>query len=264
MFFDRKTVALAQILAAKEMASRGLERLTEAYHQAQKTALFAGRSRTYHPFADAPEERLPEQREQVQASVHEAIGAMLGGFAQSAEWHLAREFANLDPEARADVVLDGETLLAAAPTPALLALEKQIVHLITGFKALPVLDPAHRWTWDAANGLWQSEVTESQRTRKQARVVTKAEATDKHPAQAEIFHEDVAVGRYEDRLFASKLTATQRRTLVEQAERLLGAVRDAQQRANGGKVAPERRLGPIASYLLKPFVGDASFPVRAE
>lgn len=259
MFFDKPTVAVAQILAAKDWMNKALERLTAAYQLAQKAPLFAGKSRTYEPFVDALEEQLPAVVEPVQLSVHALLAEMLGGFSDASEWHLSREFANL--EARASVEVGGTVLLEDAPVPALLALEKQLVNLAAALKALPTLDPAHRWSWDAQNGYWASELAESLRTRKLPRVLVKAEATDKHPAQVEVYNEDTPVGKYSDQLFASKLTPAQRRTLLGQLERLTVAVKDAQQRANGTRVAPVRRTDALVAYLVAPFADDDTFPV---
>ena len=84
---------------------------------------------------------------------------------------------------RADVVMDGQTLLAQVPVTYLLFLEKQLVDLHTFVKKLPTLDASETWTFDASADCWATEAVQTVKTKKIPRNHVKAEATDNHPAQ---------------------------------------------------------------------------------
>ncbi|MEV0352079.1 hypothetical protein AB0H88_40475 [Nonomuraea sp. NPDC050680] len=85
--------------------------------------------------------------------------------------------------AKADVVVDGETLISGAPVTYLLFLEKQLVDLHTFVSKLPTLDPAETWSFDDNAETWRTEPVKTTRTKKVPRNHVLAEATDKHPAQ---------------------------------------------------------------------------------
>ena len=88
--------------------------------------------------------------------------------------------------------MDGSTLLRDVPVSYLLFLEKQLVDLHTFVKKLPVLDAAESWTIDPSADCWRTEAVRTMRTKKVPRNHVKAEATEKHPAQVEVYYEDVA------------------------------------------------------------------------
>ena len=139
--------------------------------------------------------------------------------------------------ATADIVVDGEqdVLLAAVPVTYLLFLEKQLVNLRTFIDKLPVLDPSVAWSVDPATGDWRSSPVETVRTKKVPRNWVKAEATKEHPAQVEVYHEDVMVGTWETTRLSGALPATRKAVLSDRVSRLLTAVKYARERANSAR-----------------------------
>lgn len=260
--FDRPTAVVAQILAAKDLMSKaGTKAVADAYHLAQKTAMFAGRTRTYTPLRDT-EDTQPPTSEVVQVSVWDIIKQARDGMHDQIEWNLLRDYANMHEASRADVAVGTEVLVVGAPAPALLSLEQRLNEWIAFLEKLPTLEPNQEWTFYKDEGLYKSAITKTLRTKKVPKVISKAKATDKHPEQAEIYMDDITVGTYEDRLIAKKVSPTQQRTLIAQAQRLLAAVRDAQQIANAAKVPVEKRAEPLIKYLLAPLSGNEEFPVN--
>src|SRR4029453_1812160 len=63
-------------------------------------------------------------------------------------------------------------------------------------RSLPVLDPADDGNLDENQGVSKSEPVPTGRTKKVPRAFEKAKATDKHPAQVEVFTEDIPVGTW--------------------------------------------------------------------
>src|SRR5581483_8802586 len=106
------------------------------------------------------------------------------------------------------------------PVTYLLFLEKQLVDLHTFVEKLPTLDPAKQWKFDNASDTWATEPVQTVKTKKVPRNHVKAEATDRHPAQVEVYHEDVLTGRWTTTEFSGAIPATERNALLDRVKKL--------------------------------------------
>jgi hypothetical protein len=134
--------------------------------------------------------------------------------------------------ARADVVVDGAVVLTAVPVTTLLTLEKKLVDYVTLVGKLPVLDPSETWTYSDNSESFQTTPSAKTRSKKVPRNHVKAAATDKHPAQVEVYYEDVVVGDWTTIQFSGAIPEARRRELVEKATKLQAAVKVAREQAN--------------------------------
>ena len=155
-------------------------------------------------------------------------------------------------QARADIVVDGNTLLKDVPATYLIFLEKQLVDLRTFIGNLPQLDPAEEWTFDAAKDCWVTQPSENVKTKKVPRAFVKAEATEKHPAQVETYHEDVPVGTWAMVKMAGAFPAARIRVLSERVDRLLKACKLARETANSVEVSDKKAGDVVLGYLFAP------------
>jgi hypothetical protein len=147
-------------------------------------------------------------------------------------------------------VVDGKALLTGVPVTYLLFLEKQLVDLHTFIKKLPVLDASETWAFDASADCWATEPVQTARTKKIPRNHVKAEATEKHPAQVEVYHEDVVVGYWKTVKFSGALPAKRMNELLERLERLQKAVKFAREEANN-QTAEEQKVGrTVLGYIF--------------
>ena len=78
----------------------------------------------------------------------------------------------------------------------------------------------------------------------------KAEATEKHPAQVEVYYEDVAVGYWTTVKFSGALPAQRVNELLERVEKLQHAVKFAREEANGTEVTDQRVGDAVFGYLF--------------
>jgi hypothetical protein len=196
---------LNQIIAIeKGIKSRSLEELTEAHHALQKPALLSGISRTYRP-RDEEGEQLPPESTRVQIKGEEIIRQTVAIMTKLFDVTATKDWANC--RAKADIVVDGKTVATQVPATYLLFLEKQLVDLHTFVKKLPVLDASESWGFDASADCWATEPTQTLRTKKIPRNHVKAEATEKHPAQVEVYYEDVSIGTWRTVKFSGALPA---------------------------------------------------------
>ena len=216
---------LNQIIAVeKGIKTRALKDLTEAHHALQKPALLSGISRTYRP-KDEDGEQLPPEATRVQVKAEEIIKRTADILVELFDVTATKDYTNC--KTRADVVVDGKVLLAAVPVTYLLFIEKQLVDLHTFIKKLPVLDASEGWTFDPSADCWATEPVQTAKTKKIPRNHVKAEATDKHPAQVDVYHEDVVVGYWKTLKFSGALPAKRVNELVDRVEKLQQAVKFA-------------------------------------
>jgi hypothetical protein len=239
---------LNQIIAVeKGIKSRSQKELTEAHHALQKPALLAGIARAYRP-KDEEGEQLPPEATKVQMKAEEIIRRTADILTELFDVTATKDFTNC--KARADVVVDGKPLLRQVPVTYLLFLEKQLVDLHTFIKKLPVLDASETWAFDPSADCWATEPVQTVKTKKVPRNHVKAEATDKHPAQVEVYHEDIVVGHWKTVKFSGALPAKRINELVDRVERLQQAVKFAREEANNADVEEQKVGRALLSYLF--------------
>lgn len=241
-------VALNKIVAVEKGARTRTEgRITEAYHRAQKGDTFSGVARTYKP-KDDDGDKLPEENQKIVNNSKDVIEL----FAQAQEEFIdviaTKDYGNCD--AVADVVVDGEVLLAGVPVSHLLFLEKRLNEIKAFVGKLPTLSPTEEWEFDENQGVWRSQVTTTTRTQKVPDVQVLYEATDKHPAQVQPFNRDVIVGYWDTVKFSSALPASTVNTFLERANKLQDAVKFAREQANMTEVDQRKVGGKLLSYIF--------------
>ncbi len=239
---------LNQIVAVeKSIKSRSFQELTEAHHALQKPTLLSGISRTYRP-KDEEGEQLPAESTKVQIKADEILEQTSVILSRLFDVTATKDWANCN--ARADVIVDGKTLLSQVPVTYLLFLEKQLVDLLTFVRKLPILDASETWTFDPSADTYATEAVQTVRTKKIPRNHVKAEATEKHPAQVEVYYEDVAVGYWRTIKFSGALPAQRVNELIGRVEKLQQAVKFAREEANNIEVEDQKVGESIFSYLF--------------
>ena len=239
---------LSQIIAIeKGVKSKSYAELTQAHHDVQKQPLLTGLSRTYQP-KDEDGEQLPPESTRVQVKAEDVLRQIATGLTRLFDVTATKDWANC--VARADVVVEGTTLLRDVPVSYLLFLEKQLTDLHTFIKKLPKLDAAESWTFNESADCWSTDPVRTIRTKKVPRNHVKAEATDKHPAQVEVYYEDVAIGYWTQTKFSGALPAQRVNELVERVEKLSQAVKFAREEANTFEVTDQRVGDAVFGYLF--------------
>jgi hypothetical protein len=239
---------LNQILAIeKGTKSKAEQELTRAYHQLQKPDLLAGISKTYQP-KDEEGDQLPPESKRVQMKAEELLRQVSGYIAELFDVTLTKDVANCG--AKADLVVDGQTLLKDVPVTTLLFLEKKLVDIHTFVSKLPTLDPAYDWHYDTAQDCWATEPRQTHRTQKIQRPLVLAPATDKHPAQVQLVTEDVIAGNWTTIGFSGAMQSQRVNQIVARVEKLQAAIKMAREAANSIE-APKQEMGkPIFDYLF--------------
>ncbi len=239
---------LNQIIAVeKGIKSKSYAELTEAHHNVQKQALLSGISRTYQP-KDEEGEQLPPEATRVQLKAEEILRQTTANLTRLFDVTATKDWANC--VAKADVAVDGTTIVRDVPVSYLLFLEKQLSDLTTFVKKLPILDAAETWSHDPSSDTWKTEPVRTLRTKKVPRNHVKAEATEKHPAQVDVYYEDIAIGTWTTTKFSGALPAQRVNELLERVEKLTQAVKFAREEANTFEVADQRVGDAVFAYLF--------------
>ncbi|MEV4803277.1 hypothetical protein AB0K18_25010 [Nonomuraea sp. NPDC049421] len=239
---------LNQILAVEKGVKSDVQRkVTDAYHQIQKAPLLSGLSRTYQPIDDEGEQ-LPPESTRVQVQAEEVLKGVGTTLTRLFDVTATKDWANC--EAKASVRVDGEVLLEDVPVTYLLFLEKQLTDVYTFVSKLPALDPAETWSRDEATDTWRTDPVKTTRTKKVPRNHVLAEATEKHPAQVQVYNEDVVVGYWTKVAFSGALPQRRVNELLTRVQKLQDAVKYAREEANGTQVA-DRKIGDkVFTYLF--------------
>ncbi|MDT5032255.1 MAG: hypothetical protein QOC94_2426 [Actinoplanes sp.] len=239
---------LNQIIAVeKGVKSKSFADLTDAHHAVQKSAPLAGISRVYQP-KDEEGEQLPPESTRVQLKTEDILREVAETLTRLFDVTATKDWSNLT--ARADVTVDELTIARDVPVTYLLFLEKQLTDLHTFVKKLPVLDAAESWVRDDSTDSWKTEPVRTIRTKKVPRNHVKAEATEKHPAQVDVYYEDVAVGYWTTVKFSGALPAKRVNDLLDRVLKLQTAVKFAREEANSVDVLDQKVGATIFGYLF--------------
>ncbi|MEJ7598096.1 MAG: hypothetical protein WKG01_09330 [Kofleriaceae bacterium] len=231
---------LNQVLAIeKGIKTRVYSEFTELHQATQKAPLMNGFHKSYQP-RDEDGETYPAESVKVQHNAAEVLDRVASSLAELFDVTATKDWANCT--ARADVVVEGRALIKDVPATYLLFLEKQLADLHTFITKLTELDPGSDWSVDPSTGLYKTDTTLTQRTRKVQRPITLYEATKEHPAQTQLITEDVIAGTWMTIKYSGAMPAPRKKQLLTRIEKLTNAVKFAREQANASE-APDKKLG---------------------
>jgi len=243
------TAKLNQIIAVeKGIKSRAYADLTTLNKSAQKPDLFLGFTKTYTP-KNEEGEQLPGESRRVQLTADDVLRGVHRTLSELFTIEARKEWTNVG--ARADVTVDGVTIVEQAPVTFLLFLEKQLNDVKSIVSSIPILSLDEAWKFDAQSGLSKTEASIQHRTKKVEKPIVLYPATDKHPAQTALSSEDVIVGFWHTVKQSGAVAATRKRELLERIDRLAIAVKEARETANSIEEAHSPDVAKtVFSYLF--------------
>ncbi|MCP4137494.1 MAG: hypothetical protein GY754_41390 [bacterium] len=244
-----KELKLNQVIAiANGEKTRKQKLLTKIYQNLDKSTLFEGISKRYKPI-DEEGERKPDETKYVQVTVPQAIDEAIQVMKDMFNIVATQDIANCS--ATADLIVDDKTFLENVPVTHLLFLEKQLDDIQTFINSFPILDPAEKWVWNDDSLCYASDSKESHSTKKVLKTHVKYEATDKHPAQTEVYNEDVVVGYWTTIKFSGNISKKDKEDLLEKVRKLSRAVKIAREEANSSLTKMSDFGDTILNYIFK-------------
>jgi hypothetical protein len=239
---------LNQVIAAiSGKKTKSTQTVTDCYQKMQKGELFSGISRTYQP-KDEDGERLPSEAKTIQVLVQDLIDQAIAAWTEMFDVVATQDTANCT--AAADVKIDGKAILSRVPVTHLLFLEKQLNDVTTFIRKIPILDPAEKWVYDEEADCYVTLPAETSRTKKVPRNHVKYEATKEHPAQVEMYYEDVVVGYWKTVKSSATLSTKQKNEMLERVRKLHEAVVQAREEANNTETINLKEGAVILKYIF--------------
>lgn len=239
---------LHQIIAIeKGHKTQTLADITEVYKTFQKPGLFNGFTKMYSP-VDEDGLQLPPEQQRVQYHAEALLSSVAEKMSDLINTSATKDWANT--QAKADVVVDGKTLLEGVPATFLLYLEKQLDNIKAEISKLPELDPSYDWSRDENIGVWKATPVKSHRTQKVHRPIVKYDATEHHPAQTELITEDQIVGYWTTTRLSGAIQTPRKELLKKRVRKLIDAVKQARAQANEQPVEQKEVAKAVFDYLL--------------
>jgi hypothetical protein len=216
----------------------------------KKSGHFQAQVRRYQPFEEGGES-FPDENQEMVTTVPKKLEWTQKVVAKYLDAVAAKETSNTT--ASAVLEIDGKPLIdTPLPATLLLALEGRLKQIREVYYAIPTLDPGEQWTYDGKTRTYESAPTKSFRTKKVMKNHVKAEATEKHPAQVEVYTEDVQVGAWTTKKWSGALTPSEKADLLERIDDLIQAVKRARQRANDCMAAQSNIADVLFKFIHEP------------
>lgn len=253
-----KLFEILAVESSKEAASAKM--IAEAISTFKnKDALFKGKTRTLKLFGKTPENTIEfdalEAKDKIDTPVAATIPDSLNYMAVVVADHydivVKKELSN--QTARADVVVEGVTLMENVPATFLLGLETKLKAIRLVLEEIPTRSPAFDWVQDenAGNYLYK--------TREPMKDVKTAKSTDHKmlpqpnaniPVTYVPIEINKNIGEYTESQQTGLINTADKARLLERHDKLLQAIKEARQRANAVDVV-ERKVGDaMMGYLF--------------
>lgn len=235
------------IATEKDDKDKSAQIRAKAENQFGKQNLFSGLSRVYKPLDDAGQQ-LPPESTSIQLTVEEVLKEVKKHLITLFDTTATKDWANC--RAKADLVVDGKTLLNEVPATYLLFLEKQLNELHALVKKAPTLDTSEAWHHDPAQNCYATEPVETVRTKKSVKAIVGHPPTKEHPAQIQWITVDEPEGNWKTTKFSSAIPAKEIAETLEKIEKVQRAVKLAREDANHTSIEPIQSGEVILSYIL--------------
>lgn len=218
-----------------------------------KDHLFKGHTIEVSPLeesADGHTAVAPEvDQNDVAETVHGKLNFVLGHLVRAFNVYGQKERTN--QEARADLIVNGETLIPDAPATMLLGLENRLKHIRAMVLAVKTNDMSKGWTPTQTSHVFQARPEERFVTKKIQRERVVIEPTEHQPGQFTTYTEDVRVGKKVTVHQSGLVSPADKAQILQRVDTLLRATKKARQRANGQVVDTSFKPGKaIKNFLL--------------
>ena len=235
---------IAVLQSVKVNASKGK---TEVYQLCQKIALFQGLSRTYQP-REEDGYVYPPESQKLTLKADDLIEKFAQSCSEFLDLAATQDYANT--EAKASVIVEGQTIISDVPVSYLLFLEKQLLDMKTFIATLPVLSIDKDWQHDPNRGCYVTNSKETVKTKKITDFVVAYEATEHHPAQIKEVSKDVVEGTWSLIEFSGAMPQDRVNVMLRRGDILQKAVMQAREEANSREVQQRQVASAIFGYLF--------------
>lgn len=211
---------------------------------------FRGFTKTVRYFDGSRESENTDETKEMVTTVSDKLDYTLQSLGRHYDALLQLEEAN--GRAKADLVVDGVTIMADVPATFFLGMETRLKTFRDMLLAIPTLEMSTKWEQDATlgDGVYRSPPGVSMKTEKTLKSRILVDPTEHHPAQVQQWNEDVPVARIELTHTSSMITPHAKSAMLSRCDKLIRAVKKARQRANCVEVGDAKIAKDIFDYVL--------------
>ncbi len=240
------------IPVVKEKKKQAHNDITAAHQKRLTNEMTLGFAKKYHPGSEDGDV-YPDEGKLVQSTVSEVVADVEKSLVDLFDVVYTQECGNT--VAAADIVVKDASgnplvLAAAVPVTYLLFIEKRLVDIETFVSNLPTLAGATRWTWSDGINCYVSDTTRVNKTKKVMKSFEASPATDRHPAQVQVFNEDVIIGYYDVEAYSGAIQAKVKADMLARVRALKDAVVTAREEANSKDVEAKKIGSKILGYIF--------------
>jgi hypothetical protein len=238
---EKRKAQLHEVLAVEQDLKNAAKKVIEEGRKSfkEKPHLFTAGQRKLSMFDEdrKNEEEAAFQYSELTSTVNQKIDYIKDFVVKALDATMQKEVTNQN--ARADIEIDGDSLVNNVPATMLLTLEKEMIQIRNLYEAIPTLQNGMKWVKDESAGkdIWKMGIPEiTNKTEKKLKYQILVPATKEHPAQVEKWNVDEVVGRYEKTLASGMITSARKAVLLGRIDGLIRAIKKARTRANKEEV----------------------------
>jgi hypothetical protein len=250
---------LYELLAAEKTAVATANQMADDTRTkfSKAESYFRGETKTLKMLAESPENDSLEKAAMVKKELSTTVPLTVDYFLQfwaKAENVMASKNAS-NQNAKADLVVRGNTVATSVPVDELMGLENRLGKLRALLSTMPTLDASRSWQPDSNNieGAWVTDETHVSKTEKVMTPVVLAPATDKHPAQVKEASKDVVVGTFTTKIWSGAVSAAEKAKVLELLDEMIVACHQARNRANDIEAIDSKIGNAIADLIMEQF-----------
>lgn len=239
---------LSQVIAIeKDVKDKAAQAIGHAQGTMSNGSLLSGIARTYTPKEDGGEQ-LPPESTRVRVKVKDELVSIQKRLADLFDVVATKDYTNCT--AKADVMVDGQSLLKGVPATYLLFLEKQLAELAAFVKHIPALDASESWEYNAEQDCYATPPAETIRTKKDKKSQVAFAGNEHHPPQFIVWDEDVSQGRWKTVKYSGAMPAHDLNAISQRIETLQRAVKYAREEANRTETSQQKVGEHLLHYIF--------------
>jgi hypothetical protein len=217
---------------------------------AKKPDHFRGHTKTVRYFDESRSGENTDETKEMVTTVQDKLDYMFKSTGRHYDALLQLEEAN--GRARADLVVNGVTIMKDVPATFLLGMETRLKGLRDVLMAIPTLEMSTKWEADKnlGKGKYRAEPAVTMKGEKTLKSRVLVDPTKEHPAQVQQWNEDVPVARTEVTHTSSMITPSEKSTMLGRIDALISGVKKARQRANCVETKNIKIAKDIFAYIL--------------
>lgn len=246
-----KKRSLHEILAVVGDLKGAKEKIaTETIKTFGKPSMFTGMTKNLNMFAEERKQEETDEHQAMQTTVMEKLNYMKESAIRYWDAKFQKELGG--QMAKADVIIDGTTLIEGLPVLLLLEMESELKELRKIYEAIPTLESKIDWepAPDIGDGVYKSKFpVVSNKTEKTYEHKVIVPPTDKHPAQIREWTEDKPIGQYSTKTWSGMVNPAEKSKLLGKLDKILRAFKQARQRANKQELSKEQFASKVFDFI---------------